>query len=115
MVDFNDRRNTDTHYNELTPIAVRRVLDSHITNRDSRLTIHYGDHETGQAWGDTETGYVGRSSGEKKIPLIVHNRRSMGGGGILDKNVVKIESARKNRDGSRQVLYQHPRYSPLEQ
>lgn len=118
MVDFNDRRNTETSYNDLTPVAVRKVLDSHISARKngggSRLNIHYGDHESGQAWGDVESGYVGRSTGEKPIPLVVHNQRSMGGSGVLDKNIVKIESARKNRDGSRNVLWQHPRFQPVE-
>lgn len=112
MVDINDRRNkSETSYHQSTPVGVRRILESHMGSRDSRLTVHYGDPETGAAWGDSETGYVGRSSGDVKVPLVVHNLRSSGGGAMLDKNIVKIEAARKSRDGSRPVLWQHPNYT----
>jgi len=112
MVEFNDRRNGDTHYDVSTPVAVRQILDGRMGRRDQgRITVHYGNPESGQAWGDQESGYVSRSSGEKKIPILTHNSRSMGGFGMLDKNIVKIETARKNRNGSRTVLWQHPNYT----
>lgn len=116
-MEFNDRRNeTLTHYHPDTPPQVKRVIDSHLPARQQghgqRLRFHYGDNKTGQAWGDTETGYVGRSTGSVKIPLVVNNARSMGGGGILTHAVVKIEAAKKNRGGQHDVLYQHPKFKP---
>ena len=103
-----------THFHPDTAPQVRRVVEDQLAARKQgggmRLRFHYGDPTTGQAWGDSETGYVGRSTGQIKIPLVVHNARSMGGGGLLDKNVVKIEGTRKDRSGNRPVLYQHPDY-----
>jgi hypothetical protein len=43
--------------------------------------------------------------GPVKIPILVHNRRSSGGGGLLDNCVVKIIDI-----GSKTVLYVHPKY-----
>lgn len=85
---------------------VQQQLDAHPSNR-ARLRFHYGDVKTGQAWGDVETGRVGRSTGTRPIPLVVHNARSMGGG-ALSGSIVKIDAARKNRGGTRDVLFQHP-------
>jgi hypothetical protein len=103
----------ETHYNPRTHPGAKAVIESHLQARKQgqgqRLRFHYGDNETGRAWGDTESGYVGRSTGSQKIPLVVHNARSMGGGGLLDANVVKIESTRKSK-GAHPVLWQHPNY-----
>lgn len=103
-------RSDDTHFPEtLHPRAraiVQQQLDAHPANR-VRLRFHYGDPQTGEAWGDVETGRVGRSTGTQKIPLVVHNARSLGGG-ALSGSIVKIDVARKNRGGSRDVLFQHP-------
>lgn len=117
MTDFHDRRDdVPTHYHPDTPPQVRQVIDSHLAARRRgdgvRLRFHYGDGKTGQAWGDSETGYVGRSTGSQPIPLVVNNARSMGGGGILTHAVVKIEAAKKNRNGQHDVLYQHPKFKP---
>jgi hypothetical protein len=71
--------------------------------------FHLGDATTGRAWGDVDEGYVGRSMGPIKIPLVIANRRSLGGPGLLDHCVVRIEFANK-KDGG--VVYQHPTYTP---
>lgn len=51
------------------------------------------------------TGYIERSCGPSKIPIIVHNSRSLGGPAILDDCIVRIRMAAGGR-----VLYQHPKY-----
>lgn len=97
-----------TTYKDETPEDVIRVLERARMAR-FRIRVDYGDTETGESWGESfdTTGYVGRSMGPVKIPILVHNARSMGGGGILDHCIVRIEYANK-RDGG--VLYEHPTY-----
>jgi len=73
-----------------------------------RMRFHYGDPKTGQLWGDVVVGYVGRSTGRVKIPLVVHNSRSYGGQGLLDDCILLVDEARKNRHGGRDVYYRHP-------
>lgn len=74
---------------------------------NTRVRFHWGDVKTGKDWGDTYDikGTIGRSTGEIKIPLLIHNSRSMGGGAILDHCIVKITTTKGNR-----VIYQHPTY-----
>jgi hypothetical protein len=52
------------------------------------------------------TGYVGKSTGNQPIPLLVHNSRSFGGGALLDHCIVKVTDIATGR-----TLYQHPRYN----
>lgn len=55
-------------------------------------------------------GTVGRSTGKVKIPLLVHNSRSMGGGGILTHCIIGIRLSRKDRDGKYQWMYRNRHY-----
>jgi hypothetical protein len=74
-----------------------------------RFRFYLGDSTTGRAWGDVDKGYLGRSMGPVKIPIVLANRRSLAGPGLLDQCVVKIEFANKTDGG---VVYQHPTYTP---
>jgi hypothetical protein len=99
-----ERENKDaTAYHKDTPMEVRRVLDNVMISRD-RIRIFYG--EDGKDWHEDFDimGYVSRSTGNIKIPLLIHNSRSIGGGAILDHRIVKI------MEGYR-ILYQHPKYN----
>jgi hypothetical protein len=95
-----------TTYHEETPDEVIGVLENARQNR-TRLHISLGDQQTGRDWlEEFEThGYVGRSMGPIKVPLIVANRRSLGGGSILDHCIVRIRTSAGGR-----VLWQHPSY-----
>jgi len=95
-----------TSYDVRTPEEVVRVLEQARLNR-IRLHISLGDTTTGRDWLEENDvyGYVGRSMGPIKVPLLIANRRSLGGGAVLDHCVVRI---RKCAGG--QVLYQHPDY-----
>jgi hypothetical protein len=95
-----------TTYHEETPDEVIRVLENARQNR-TRLHISLGDQQTGRDWlEEFEThGYVGRSMGPIKVPLIVANRRSLGGASILDHCIVRIRTSAGGR-----VLWQHPSY-----
>lgn len=95
-----------TSYHDQTPDVVIRVLENARQNR-TRLHISLGDTTSGKDWlEEFEThGYVGRSMGPTKVPLLVANRRSLGGGTILDHCIVRIRESAGGR-----VLYQHPSY-----
>ena len=98
-----------TSYDERTSDGVIRVLESARLNR-TRLHVSLGETEgpkAGRDWlEEFEThGYVGRSMGPIKVPLLIANRRSTGGGAILDHCIVRIRESARGR-----VLYQHPQY-----
>lgn len=95
-----------TAYNINTPDKVVRILDSVLKSfRQRRIRVFYGNSITGKDWCEENDviGYVGRSTGSIKIPLLIKNINSSGGGGILDHCIVKITEDKK-------VLYQHPNY-----
>lgn len=95
-----------TNYDQRTPDEVVRVLENARLNRQ-RLHISLGDTTTGLDWLDEfgSHGYVSRSMGPVKVPLLVANRRSLGGGAILDHCIVRIRTSAGGR-----MLYQHPQY-----
>lgn len=98
-----------TTYHDETADDVIRALES-ARQHHTRLHVSLGDTagpEAGKDWlEEFEThGYVGRSMGQVKVPLLVANRRSTGGGAILDHRIVRIRESAGGR-----VLYQHPQY-----
>jgi hypothetical protein len=71
----------------------------------------FGDTKDGRDWGEVHDtkGYIGRSTGSIKIPLLLNTVSSSGGGGLLDHCIVKIE--RKNRgEKCYTEVYRHPQY-----
>lgn len=98
---------TALHFDERTPQAVQHALAA-VHNTGQRVRIWYGDTETGAAWPEEHdvTGTVGNSTGRLKVPLLVHNRRSMGGAPILDACIVRIDTT------AGRTLYRHPKFDP---
>ena len=68
----------------------------------TRVRFHWGDTKTGKDWGDIYdvSGHISRSTGTKKIPILIHNSRSMGGGAILDNCIIGIKHSKGG-----QILY----------
>lgn len=98
-----------TSYDIRTPDEVIRVLENARQNR-TRLHISLGHTDgpkDGLDWLEEfeSHGYIGRSMGPIKVPLLVANRRSLGGGALLDHCIVRIRQSAGGR-----VLYQHPAY-----
>jgi hypothetical protein len=95
-----------TSYHAETPASVVEVLERARLSR-TRIHVSYGDTGTGKDWLEEfdVSGYVGRSMGPVKVPLLIANRRSTGGGAILDHCIVRIRQSAGGR-----VLYQHPAY-----
>lgn len=86
--------------------------------RGERICIRYGyrheaDGPVGRDWGDPPMcGTIGRSGGDRKIPLLVKSKRSMGGDPILDNRIVRITRGAKPKQkyGQKYVLFEHPKY-----
>lgn len=80
-----------TYYNENTPDQVINVLER-VRQNGIRITLDYGNTSNGESWNEVYDihGYIGRSTGEIKIPLLIHNNRSIGGIAILDHCIIGI-------------------------
>lgn len=95
-----------TSYDVRTPDEVVAILENARQTR-TRLHVSLGDSESGRDWLEENMvhGFIGRSTGSIKIPLLVHNRRSLGGPGLLDHCIVRIRTSSGGR-----ILWQHPGY-----
>ena len=68
-------------------IALERIRLS-----KTRIVLDYGDIKTNISWGEKDdiSGRIGRSNGKIKIPILLHNSRSIGGGAIMCNRIIKI-------------------------
>ena len=98
----------DTYFHPETPQEIREILET-ARRKGTRIRVHYGDTVTGRDWEERYdvAGRVGRSMGPCKVPILLHNRRSMGGGAMLDHCIVRIRFANAREGGD---LYRHPKY-----
>src|SRR6266581_9522006 len=82
---------TGTYYHENTSDRIIEVLED-CRNRNTRIQLFYGDINTGTDWNEEfgTIGYVGRSMGPVKVPILVYNNKSIGGGAILTDCILKI-------------------------
>lgn len=102
---------TGTYYHVNTPEAVISELEK-ARAFGRRIRVFYGyteteaDGEPGTSWDEENdvVGYVGRSTGSVKVPLLVYNKRSTGGGALLDHCIVAI----LGQGGG--WLYRHPAF-----
>jgi len=77
----------------------------------SRLRIIYGDTKTGKPWGDIDVGYVGKSTGDIPIPLLVKKSSSRGGSAILVTSIVAVTKSQKDkRSGWYPALWTHAKW-----
>ncbi len=92
-------RNTD----EDVAIVLNRLYRS-----KRRVKIYYGDKESGRNWNEVFDvfGYVGRTWGTKKAPILVYSKRSYGGGLISTGSILAIRESSIN--GS--FLYEHSKF-----
>ena len=95
-----------TSYDVRTPDEVVAILENARQTR-TRLHVSLGDSESGRDWIEENMvhGVIGRSTGSIKIPLLIHNRRSLGGPGLLDHCIVRIRTSSGGR-----ILWRHPGY-----
>lgn len=95
----------ETWFDQETPVEVRRVLERYRKSRDL-LRIFYGNTETGRDWMEENEmkGFVGRSTGIFKVPLMVEEGEP-GGTAMLDHCIVRMQDGMTGRE-----LYRHPSY-----
>ena len=88
------RQNEELFYNPYTSDDVIDIIERY-RDRDIRLSFYYGDAK--ELWGDIETGYIGNSTGNVKVPLAIHNKRSMGAGSLLTHcvQIIKLAKGKK--------------------
>lgn len=101
------------HFHKDTPYQVAAQL-ARFARTETRIRIHYGDTDTGRDWMETHgvAGYVGTSMGPKRVPILIHNKRSHGGPAILTNCIVKMRQTGAILGTMRLPLtyYQHPVY-----
>jgi len=87
-----------TSYQKETKDDVIEVLEDARQNR-TRLHFEFGDPKTGKNWNEVNDcdGYVGRSTGPVKIPLLIKRIDSIGGGGLLDNCIIAIYTSKGNK------------------
>jgi glutaredoxin len=85
----------ETSYHINTNDKVIEVLERCKANR-TRIVIDYGNVETKESWNQVYdiSGYIGRSNGSIKVPLLIHNSRSIGGGSLLTNCILSIKESR---------------------
>ena len=95
------------YFNENTPEKVMQIVSS--IGRNTRLRFWYG--KDGKSWNEENDvcGSIGRSTGNIKIPLLINNSNSMGGGSLLGDSIIKIVDTK-----NKMVLYQHENFSQPE-
>jgi len=98
------RTDTPTTFDAGTDPEVRRILGG-LIGTDRRVRLFLGDAATGLDWNEENdvSGTVSRSCGQVKVPLLIPNARSTGGGAILTHCVVRI-------DENGRTLWKHPKY-----
>lgn len=76
-------------------------------NTNKRIRIFSGNTETGKNWNEENDvmGYVGKSTGDNKIFLLVNNSRSKGGIAISINSILCIMNTSNS-----QIIYKHPLY-----
>lgn len=86
----------------------REIMDIVIHHSYRRFRVWFGDRKTGASWDEENDvcGTIGFSTGKLRVPLLIPNRNSAGGGELLADCIVKIMDTR-----TKQVLYQHPTFS----
>lgn len=82
-------------------------LVSYMVHSGRRVRIWYGDTETGRSWNEeyNVTGYISRSTGNIKIPILINNSRSYGGESLLDDCIIRIDDIQQKR-----TLYKHENF-----
>ena len=93
-------------FSEETPLELCNLINQ-LHGSNKRVKIFNGNKETGKTWNEEHdnTGYIGRSTGPIHIPLLVYNKMSRGGQGLLDDSILAVMET----TGSKNFLYKHPK------
>jgi hypothetical protein len=93
----------DVVFSQSTPKELANKIVSLMETR-TRVILDYGNTTSNESWGEIHdvTGYIGLSGGayNLKYPILVYNRRSIGGGSILTDCILKITASK-----GKEILY----------
>lgn len=94
---FLRRENKLEVYNNVNDSLMTILLNSYAYH--FRIRIWYGDPETGRSWNEeyNTMGRIGRTTGNIKIPILVKNSRSWGGGDVLVGSIIRIDDIEDKR------------------
>lgn len=107
-VKFRDiKQPSGCYYHDTTAPEVVELLEAAKAS-GSRIRVFLGDTKTGKPWMDEYgvCGTVGQSMGPHKIPLLICNSRSLGGGAILADCIIRLLI--NGRERYRHAKYQEP-------
>ena len=84
-------------FNQVDEKLISVILQYRGSNE--RLRFWYGDRDTGKSWNEEYDvmGTIGRTGGDFKIPILLNNSRSYGGGAILIGSLVRIDEISSHR------------------
>lgn len=101
----------ETFFEYGTPAEVQTVLESCRLN-ERKVRLFYGDAQTGRDWLEEHDvlGFVRRSSGPIRVPILVH-KRSRGGPSILTASILRILDATTRKELYRHSLYLVPQFT----
>lgn len=92
---YKESKNTQLCYDAKTPEDLCNIIDNLFTSRE-RIVVDYGNTKTKESWNETfdTKGRIGRSTGVVKIPLLVYNSRSYGGGALSTASILCIKTTK---------------------
>ena len=95
------------YFSEDTKSYLLKEAICYAFNNKIRVRVWYGDINTGVSWNDENDicGYIGRSTGQIKIPLLINSRKSSGGGALSVSCIIKVVETQTKR-----VLYKHENF-----
>lgn len=107
--EFFQIKNDGMFFDVGTDASLAGVLET-VREKKIRIKLDLGDPKTGKSWNETwgVTGYVGRTTGRIKSPILVFNKRAMGGGLILTKNVLAVYTSAGHK-----LIWENPKAKVL--
>jgi hypothetical protein len=105
--------NEQTWFDPGTPPSVVAHLE-YARLHNMRLRLFFGDQETGRCWLEENdvTGYIGRSMGPMRVPILLSSRSSSGGGAILARCVIRLIQTNGRRELWRHQNFHLPQLQP---
>lgn len=84
-------------FNKSTPIELAKKIIELINSKE-RIVLDYGDTDTLESWGEVYDiqGRISYTKGSYgfKYPILLHNKRSIGGGLISTSSILSIKTSK---------------------
>lgn len=99
-------RNIELKKSTIQNTKLLQSLES-VHGSGKRIRVFYGDKVTGRSWNEEHDvmGRLSNSGGKNALLILLNNRRSYGGGAILDDCIVRIDIIDEKR-----TIYKHSNF-----